>query len=111
MWVEIFCQGQSGLFDESFCDLDVVFYCVLVDSVGNYVLLYQLVGVVEVIQFLMNMIIFLVCLWEKIIELYMVIVDGVENYDVELVDEKLVEFSVYMLQFSENVVKECFKCK
>ncbi len=53
---EIEAQQSDSLSDEEFCASDVRFHRALVDAAGNPVLSFQMAGVVEAMQPLMNMI-------------------------------------------------------
>jgi len=55
MQTELTRQQDAALSDESFCASDVAFHRALVDAAGNPVLSYQLVGAIEAMQPLMNM--------------------------------------------------------
>lgn len=54
---EVECQRQTALSDEEFCDSDVRFHRTLVDAAGNAMLSFQMAGVIEAMQPVLNKII------------------------------------------------------
>lgn len=54
---EVECQRRKDLSDEAFCDSDVRFHRTLVDAAGNAMLSFQMAGLIEALQPVLNKII------------------------------------------------------
>ncbi|SFU17257.1 FadR/GntR family transcriptional regulator [Sedimentitalea nanhaiensis] len=103
MRAEIHRQSQSGLTDEAFCASDVAFHRALVDGAGNPVLSYQLVGAVEAMQPLMNMITFTARSRDAIVALHVAIADAIDERDGVAASERLSALEAETLKLAHSV--------
>lgn len=102
---EIDRQRQADLTDEDFCASDVAFHRALVDGAGNPVLSYQLVGAVEAMQPLMNMITFTARSRQRIVALHNRIADAIQAQRAHAADAALAELADYTLLLGRDVVQ------
>ncbi len=107
MRAEIFRQGQAGLSDESFCASDVTFHRALVDSAHNPVLSYNLAGVIEAIQPLMNMITYSARDRTEIIALHSTIADSIEAGDGACAEQTLDALQKYTIRLARDARNAC----
>ena len=89
MRTEIFRQQQPDLSHEAFCASDVAFHRALVDAAANPVLSYQLAGVLEGLQPLMNMITYHARPRSDLAAAHIRITDALEARDAPRVDQEL----------------------
>lgn len=103
MRAEVFRQAQPGLSDEAFCASDVAFHRALVDGADNPILSYQLVGAIEAIEPLMNMLTFTQRDRDVIVDLHAEIADALEARNADQVISHLDELSAYTVQLFNEV--------
>ena len=75
---EVAAEREGSLSDEEFCASDVRFHRALVEAAGNPVLSFQMAGVVEAMQPLMNMITYRMRDRRRIAEFHQALVDAAE---------------------------------
>lgn len=95
---EITVQRSRKLDDEAFCASDVRFHRALVDSADNPVVSFQMVGVVEAMQPLMNMITYRMRDRSRIADLHQHLVDAVEQRSAEDAGAALDQLSRYAVE-------------
>lgn len=78
---EVECQRRSDLSDEEFCDSDVRFHRTLVDAAGNAMLSFQMAGVIEALQPVLNKIINRVRDRRTIVEAHASLASALEHRD------------------------------
>ena len=100
MHSEIERQKRSKLSDEDFCASDVRFHRALVDSAGNPVLSFQMVGVIEAVQPLMNMVTYRHRDRARITELHASLVQALENRDLEQASSTLKLLASYTTELT-----------
>lgn len=83
MRAEIEVQSTETLTDEAFCASDVRFHRALVDAAGNPVISFQMAGVVEAMQPLMNMITYRARDRARIVELHTALLAALTAHDAE----------------------------
>jgi len=105
MRAEVHRQAQPGLSDEGFCASDVAFHRALVDAAGNPVMSYNLAGVVEAIQPLMNMITYTARNRAEVVALHARIADAVESRDAAGADRALQDLQAYTLTLAQTARK------
>lgn len=98
MRAEIARQRMPDLTDEAFCASDVGFHRGLVDAVGNPVLSFQMAGVIEAMQPLMNMITYRMRDRTHIADLHTTLADAVEAKDAAAAQAVLEKLSDYTLE-------------
>ncbi len=81
MRAEIAAQRDPGITDEEFCATDVRFHRAFVDAAGNQLLSFQLAGVIEAMQPLLNMITWRQRDRREIAETHAAIADAIEARD------------------------------
>ena len=81
MYSEIDRQKDDALSDEEFCASDVRFHRALVDCANNPVISFQMVGVVEAVQPLLNMITYQLREKTRITELHTELADAIAARD------------------------------
>ena len=80
---EIDTQRKEGLSDEAFCASDVRFHRVLVDAADNPILSFQMAGVIEAMQPLMNMLTYRMRERTRIADLHEALADALETRDTD----------------------------
>lgn len=95
---EIDRQREPELTDEAFCASDVGFHRNLVDAAGNPVLSFQMAGVIEAMQPLMNMITYRMRDRAHIAGLHTSLTDALEAQDAEAALAALDRLSDYTLE-------------
>ncbi len=100
---EIGVQGREGLSDEDFCASDVAFHRALVDAAQNPVLSYQLIGAIEAMQPLMNMITFTARSREEIIAIHTNIVAALTDRDPVEIGMQLERLESYTKELAVSV--------
>jgi len=95
---EIERQQSEGLTDEEFCASDVRFHRALVDAAANPVLSFQMAGIIEGMQPLMNMLTYRMRDRTRIAEFHTSIVNGVEAGNPDDVTKTLRLLSEYSLE-------------
>jgi GntR family transcriptional repressor for pyruvate dehydrogenase complex len=98
---EIDIQRGRTLSDEDFCASDVRFHRALVDAAGNPVLAFQMVGVVEAMQPLMNMITYRMRERNRIAELHGELLAAVEARSAERADTALRRLAGYTAELAQ----------
>lgn len=102
MRAEAHRQLQPGLSDESFCASDVAFHRALVDAAGNPVMSYQMAGVVEALQPLMNMITYSARSRQKIVDLHTDLAQAVEDQVATHAEETLQALAHYTIELAQT---------
>ena len=97
---EITLQRQANLSDEDFCASDVRFHRALVDSAGNVLLSFQMAGVIEAMQPLMNMLTYRRRDRTRIAGLHERIADALERRAVTHATRALRELAAYSLELA-----------
>lgn len=95
---EIARQESDDLTDEEFCASDVRFHRALVDAAGNPVLSFQMAGIIEGMQPLMNMLTYRMRDRARISEFHAQIVTAMERQKTKEVIESLRSLSDYTLE-------------
>lgn len=95
---EIALQGSKDLTDEDFCASDVRFHRALTDAAGNPVLSFQMAGVIEAMQPLMNMITYRMRDRTRIADLHSALADAIEAKKTRATLKVLEELSGYTLE-------------
>lgn len=98
---EVKLQRSSKLEDESFCSSDVRFHRALVDAAGNPVLSFQMVGVIEAMQPLMNMITYKLRERKRIADFHSAIIKACENGDAASADQSLQDLCSYTNELAQ----------
>ncbi len=98
---EIERQRGDQLSDEDFCASDVRFHRALVDAAGNPVLSFQMVGVIEAMQPLMNMITYRLRERTRIADLHGAIVAAVVDGDAGKADNALRALAGYTNELAQ----------
>lgn len=93
---EVECQRRSDLSDEEFCDSDVRFHRTLVDAAGNAMLSFQMAGVIEALQPVLNKIINRVRDRRTIIETHASLGTAVEHRNLEDAQKALWSLTSYI---------------
>lgn len=93
---EIECQRRKDLSDEEFCDSDVRFHRTLVDATGNAMLSFQMAGVIEALQPVLNKIINRVRDRRTIVDAHAAIGAAVERRDLESAQKALWSLTDYI---------------
>ncbi len=95
---EIALQRTKDLSDEDFCASDVRFHRALTDAAGNPVLSFQMAGVIEAMQPLMNMITYRMRDRTRIADLHGALTDAIEGQKARAALKGLEELSAYTLE-------------
>lgn len=95
-------QTDPTLSDTDFCASDVMFHRAFVDAAGNPVMSYQLAGVVEAIQPLMNMITYSARDRDRIVALHSAMADALEARQAPAVLDALERLCTYTIQLAET---------
>ncbi len=102
---EIVVQRSRKLDDESFCASDVRFHRALVDAAGNPVISFQMVGVVEAMQPLMNMVTYRLRDRTRIADLHQQLADAVERRsapEADVVLGQLADYSAELVRLTRQ---------
>ena len=97
---EISRQQQSGLSDEEFCASDVRFHRTLVEATGNAVLSFQMAGVIEAMQPLMNMLTYRKRDRARIAALHQRIVEALQRRAASSAGKALRELHAYTVELA-----------
>jgi DNA-binding FadR family transcriptional regulator len=89
MRAEIAAQRDPALSDEAFCATDVRFHRAVVDAAGNQLLSFQLAGVIEAMQPLLNMITYRQRDRREIVAAHAALTDALEARDAAAATEQL----------------------
>lgn len=95
MFAEIKKQNMKKLSDEEFCASDVRFHRALVDCANNPVLSFQMVGVIEAVQPLMNMVTYRLRDRTRITELHTELTQAIESGKLKIAKNTLKQLSDY----------------
>lgn len=95
---EVDLQRTRDLSDEDFCASDVRFHRALVDAADNPVVSFQMAGVIEAMQPLMNMITYRLRDRTRIADLHSALTDAVEAKKARAALKVLDELSAYTLE-------------
>ncbi|KAA3633046.1 MAG: FadR family transcriptional regulator [Proteobacteria bacterium] len=98
---EIALQLSKGISDEEFCASDVRFHRAVVDAAANPVLSFQLVGIVEAMQPLMNMLTYRLRDRTHIAESHRGLANAIKDRDVDSAKERLNELIEYNKELAE----------
>jgi DNA-binding FadR family transcriptional regulator len=101
MRAEIGRQREAELSDEDFCASDVRFHRALVDAAGNPVLSFQMVGVIEAIEPLMNMVTYRMRDRARIADLHGEIADAISTRDCAKADVALASLANYTNEIAQ----------
>ncbi|MEL7465936.1 MAG: FadR/GntR family transcriptional regulator [Pseudomonadota bacterium] len=104
MRAEAAAQRGDGLSDEDFCASDVRFHRALADATGNPVLAFQMAGVVEGMQPLLNMITYRARDREMIADGHEAIADAVEARDGTAAIVALERLAAYVSGLTEGLL-------
>ena len=104
MRTEIARQDSEGLTDEEFCASDVRFHRALVDAANNPVLSFQMAGIIEGMQPLMNMLTYRTRDRARISEYHSKIVEAVADRNPDTVVSILRTLSEYTLELMERMI-------
>lgn len=102
---ELTMQRKKNCDDEAFCASDVRFHRAIVDAAQNPVLSFQMAGVIEAMQPLMNMIITRLCSRQAVIKLHQNLLSALEQGDAALALEHMDGLRLYMLELAEKAQK------
>ena len=89
-------RGRKDLSDEEFCDSDVRFHRTLVDAAGNAMLSFQMAGVIEALQPVLNKIINRVRDRRTIVDAHAAIGEAVERRDLGAAQKALWSLTDYI---------------
>ena len=92
---EVEQQRRGGMSDEDFCASDVRFHRVMVDAADNPVLSFQMAGVIEAMQPLMNMLTYRMRDRPRIARLHATLADALETRDASAALATLKELGDY----------------
>ncbi len=98
---EVKLQRSGTLIDEDFCSSDVRFHRALVDAASNPVLSFQMVGVIEAMQPLMNMITYKLQERKRIADFHAAIVKACEKGDAKSADQSLQDLCNYTNELAQ----------
>lgn len=101
MKIEVKLQRSGKLEDEDFCDSDVRFHRALVDAADNPVLSFQMVGVIEAMQPLMNMITYKLRERKRIADFHTAIINACEKGDAKEADQSLQSLYAYTNELAQ----------
>ncbi|MEL6793069.1 MAG: FCD domain-containing protein, partial [Pseudomonadota bacterium] len=104
MRAEAAAQRGDALSDEDFCASDVRFHRALADATGNPVLAFQMAGVVEGMQPLLNMITYRARDREMIADGHEAIADAVEARDAAAAIAALERLGAYVSGLTEGLL-------
>jgi len=99
---ELAHQSAATLSDEGFCASDVAFHRALVDAAANPVLSYQLVGAIEAMQPLMNMITYRARDRAEITQCHKALLAGMESQDLAACTDALDRLAVYTISLGHR---------
>jgi GntR family transcriptional repressor for pyruvate dehydrogenase complex len=93
---ELECQRRSDLSDEAFCESDVRFHRTVVDAADNAMLSFQMAGVIEAMQPILNKIINRVRDRVTMIEAHATLASALERRDLRSAEEALRSLTDYI---------------
>lgn len=103
MRAEVAAQRDPSLSDEDFCASDVRFHRALADATGNPVLAFQMAGVVEGMQPLLNMITYQIRDREKIADAHEEIIAALEAGDELVAANVMTRLAAYVGDLTANL--------
>jgi len=98
MRAEIEIQRTKNITDEEFCASDVRFHCSLVEATGNSILSFQMTGMIEAMQPLMNMITYRLRDRMQIAALHTTLTDAIEARKSRAAVKALDNLTAYTLE-------------
>lgn len=104
MRAEIARQATEGLSDQDFCASDVAFHRAVVESAGNPVLTWHVLGAIEALQPLMNMITYTARSRARIVQVHTALVAALEAGKPKVAAGHLDDLCVYMQELGAKVL-------
>ena len=103
---EIELQRSGDISDEEFCASDVRFHRALVDAAGNPILSFLMVGVVEAMQPLMNMLTYRLRDKAHIAGLHESLAEAIQDKNIDAAKQALSELVAYNKELAELRLKQ-----
>lgn len=100
MQKEVDLQRSAKLSDEEFCASDVRFHRAVVDAAANPILSFQMVGIVEAMQPLMNMLTYQVRDRSRVSDWHEQMMTAIKQQDLESAQNALVAICAYMTELA-----------